>query len=161
MSQILQCWYRSLVSDGYSTFAQHDHITFASCFVSGGLNCQTRIAKRIFFHRRQLRCAVEQQHRQQRNNDIISISNYLQRHGGDITQLDLADSGVGGDRKCRPLSTTCKHFDDSWVQIILRSKNEELQVQAEKLSKAEALLGQALDQQVTAFVTNSGMYTPH
>ena len=43
------------------------------------------------------------------------------------------------------------------MQIILRCKHEELQVQAEKLSRTEALLGQATDQQVTAFVTDSGM----
>ena len=43
------------------------------------------------------------------------------------------------------------------MQIILRSKHEELQVQDDKLSKAEALLGQASDQQVTVFVTDSGM----
>ena len=42
------------------------------------------------------------------------------------------------------------------MQIILRSKHEQLQMQAEKLSKAEALLGQASDQQVTTFVTDSG-----
>ena len=46
------------------------------------------------------------------------------------------------------------------MQIILQSKHEELQVQAEKLSTAEVLLGQASDQQVTAFVT-SGIKTPN
>ena len=35
------------------------------------------------------------------------------------------------------------------MQIVLRYRQEELQVQGERLSKAEALLGQASDQQVT------------
>lgn len=45
------------------------------------------------------------------------------------------------------------------MQIVLRSRQEELQVQGERLGKAEALLGQASDQQVTA-VTDSGMRAP-
>lgn len=43
-----------------------------------------------------------------------------------------------------------------WMQIVHRYRQEELQVQGERLSEADALLGQAADQQVTP-VTDSGM----
>lgn len=46
------------------------------------------------------------------------------------------------------------------MQIILRCRQEELQVQLERLGKAEALLGQASDQQVTAPLPDSGTRAP-
>lgn len=54
-------------------------------------------------------------------------------------------------RQVQPANTTLWH---TCLQIILRSKHQELQAQAEKYSTAEVLLGQASDQQVTVSVTS-------